>query len=75
MQQIIIGTIVITTGVLLSVFREKFVDYIVKLNNKGLGFFQYGKNEKDVGAWMARAFSFIFIVLGIAIFLGIFKLK
>lgn len=75
MKQVVIGLIVVATGIGIAVYRNQFVDYIARLNNGGLGFLHYGKTEKTMGLGMAWFFSVFLTVLGILILVGLFKLK
>lgn len=72
----VVGSIVTIAGFLLIIYRAKFVNEVVKLNNgTKLGFYEYGKNEERFGLLFTIFFGVIAIVLGGLIALGIFKLK
>jgi hypothetical protein len=47
MKQIIAGTVIMCAGVALVIFKKKFVEEVIRLNNdEGFGFYKYGNREK-----------------------------
>lgn len=75
MEHIVVGLVIILAGLLLIIFRKKFVNDIVKLNNNGLGIYKYSKGEEQFGLLFTVFFGAIAICLGIAILVGMLKLK
>lgn len=71
MEQFIIGGIITVVGLTVIIFRKKFIEAVIKVNNEGLGFMHYGERERKIGMWQVPVFGIIFILWGILTMLGV----
>lgn len=76
MEQIVGGIIVMCLGIALILFRQKFIDRGVDLNNnEGFGFYKYGGRERKIMRISVPLFGLFVTVLGLLIVANIFDLK
>lgn len=74
MEQIIIGTVMVITGIAVILCKERIVNEVINLNNnEGFGFTHYGNQEKKRGLWYLPLFGGILILMGLLTFFGVIK--
>jgi hypothetical protein len=64
MDRIIVGIVAITAGVILIIFKQKFIRDSIGFQNKAFGF-HFGQKEIDAGLRLAPMFGIVFIAMGI----------